>query len=249
MTLLALRDVTKSFWRGQREVRVLDRISLEVEAGQFVAVRAGAREGKTTLLRIAAGLESADAGSVCFDGRDLAGSMVRGWWPRAARPVRVEGLERGMGWVRRSGPSNKSMSMLRYVALALLDEYHDGEALRRAHAVLAELGVDDLARATWRELSDSERTLMTIAHAIARRPAVLLADDVTSGLGVDERETVLALLGLRVENSGMAVLLTAESVPATLRAHTIMTLSDGRLVMPSSPPPAEVIRLPRRDSA
>lgn len=251
MTLLALRDVSKSYWRGQREVRVLDGISLEVEAGQFVAVRAVAREGKTTLLRIAAGLESADAGSVCFDGRDLAGSMARRrwWWPWAARSVRVEGLEPGMAWVRRSGPSNKSMSMLRYVALALLDEHHDGEAMRRAHAVLAELGVDDLARATWRELSDSERTLITIAHAIARRPALLLADDVTSGLGVDERETVLALLGLRVENSGMAVLLTAESVPATLRAHTIITLSDGQLVKPTSTPPAEVIELPRRDTA
>jgi putative ABC transport system ATP-binding protein len=241
--------VSKSHWRGRREVRVLDGISLEVEGGQFVAVRAGAREGKTTLLRIAAGLVPPDAGAVYFEGRDLAEGAARRWWSRVARSVRVEGLEPRMGWVRRSGPSNKSMSMLRYVALALLDEYHDGEATRRASAVLEELGVDDLARATWRELSDSERILMTIAHAVARRPALLLADDVTGGLGLDERETVLAVLRLRVENSGMAVLMTAESVPATLRAHKIITLSDGQLVKPSSPPPAEVIQLPRRDSA
>src|SRR5215212_5129422 len=248
MTLLALRDVSKSYWRGRREVRVLDGISLEVEAGECVAVRAGKREGKTTLLRIAAGLESPDAGAVCFEGRDLGEAGARRWWRRAA-PAGVRGLEPGIGWVRRSGPSNKTMPMLRYVALALRDEYKDREAMRRASAVLGELGVDDLARATWRELSDSERILMTIAHAVARRPALLLADDVTDGLGLDERETVLAVLRLRVEHSGMAVLMTAESVPATLRAHKIITLSDGQLVKPSVPPPAEVIQLPRRDSA
>jgi putative ABC transport system ATP-binding protein len=249
MTLLALRDVSKSYWRGRYEVRVLDGVSLGVEAGEFVAVRAAAREGKTTLLRIAAGLTAPDAGAVFFEGRDLAGAKRRRWWPRAARPVRVEGLEPRMGWVRRSGPSNKSMPMLRYVALALLDEYHDREAMRRSNAVLRELGVDDLARAIWRELSDSERTLMAIAHAVARRPLLLLADDVTGGLGADERETVLAVLRLRVEHSGMAVLMSAESVPATLRAHRIVTLSDGKLVHPTTPPPAEVIPLPRRDSA
>jgi len=247
MPLLSLGEISKTYWRGRHPVRVLDRVSLEVERGQFVAVCAGAREGKTTLLRIAAGLEPPTEGTVCFDGRDLAAAPARRWWSRSTRPARIEGLEPGMSWVRRTGPSNRSMPMLRYVALALLDDYHDREATRRATALLAELGVDDLARSTWRELSDSERILMTIAHAIARRPALLLADDVTSGLGVDERETVLARMRQRVESDGMAVLMTAESVPATLRAHTIMTLNDGQLLKPKSRPPADVIPLPRRD--
>jgi ABC-type lipoprotein export system ATPase subunit len=245
MPLLSLREISKTYWRGRKPVRVLDTVSLEIERGQFVAVCAGAREGKTTLLKIAAGLEPPSEGTVCFEGRDLAAATGR-WW--SSRSARIEGLERGMSWVRRSGPSNRSMPMLHYVALALLDDFNDREATRRASALLEELGVDDLARSTWRELSDSERILMTIAHAIARRPALLLADDVTSGLGVDERETVLSRLRQRVENDAMAVLMTAESVPATLRAHTIMTLNDGQLLKPSTRPDADVIPLPlRRD--
>lgn len=230
--LLSLEDVRKSHWRGRHEVRVLDGISLEVDHGEFVAICGAPREGKTTLLRVASGLEAPDQGTVYFKGRDLAPAPSRWRWLRWLHP-HDEGLHRDMGWVRRAGPSNKSsMSMLHYVSMSLFNQCHHGEARRRASNLLKKIGIDDLARSTWRELSDSERVLMTIAHAIIRAPELLLVDDVTRDLetDVEDREMVLRLLRSTVEQTGTAVLMTVGTVEAALRAHRILTLTDRRLV-------------------
>src|SRR5829696_2162010 len=116
--LLTLREVSKTYWRGRQPVRVLERISLDIAPGEVVAVSGATRAGKTTLLRVAAGLEPPDEGTICFDGQALSSPSSRRFlWPRARQggpSPRVEGLERRMGWVRRSGPSSATTSMLSY---------------------------------------------------------------------------------------------------------------------------------------
>lgn len=237
MPLLSLERVSKRYWRGRHEHVVLDDVSFEIEAGEFAAIFGQRASGKTTLLRIAAGIESADSGVVRFDGEDITPS---------ASTQRKLSLHPRMGWMRRSGPYLPSMEMLDYVALPLLDSVPFDEAHRRATRALTHIGADELARATWGELSDAERTLVTIAQAIVREPALLLADDPTMGLGVGERETVLALLRSTAEDSGMAVLMTVPDVPDMLRSHTVMSLSDGELIVPTSRKlDADVIDFPR----
>ncbi|HXP28835.1 MAG TPA: ATP-binding cassette domain-containing protein, partial [Solirubrobacteraceae bacterium] len=76
--LLSLQAVSKSYWRGPSEVRVLSDASLDVQPGEFIGVWGRRGAGKTTLLRIAAGLETPDRGSVRFDGDDLATLSERG---------------------------------------------------------------------------------------------------------------------------------------------------------------------------
>lgn len=236
MALLSLERVSKAYWRGRHEVVVLDDVSFELDAGEMVAIYGERASGKTTLLRIAAGIERPDAGTVRFRGEDLAASR---------RPPRIAGLHDRIGWVRRSGPLIASMEMLDYVALPLLGSVRHREAHRRATSVLGEVGAGELARATWNELSDAERTLVMIAQAIVRRPALLLADDPTLSLGVEERETVLALLRRATGDSGTAVLMTAPDVPDMLRADQVMSLSDGELILPTPRPGADVIELRR----
>jgi ABC-type lipoprotein export system ATPase subunit len=235
MPLLALDGVRKSYWRGRHEIRVLDDVSLELEGGEFVALFGDRASGKTTLLRLACGIEAPDAGAVRFEGRDLA---------TLRRPPRIAGVSKRIGWVRRAGPSISAMQMLDYVALALLGDVHHREAHRRASRALTDVGGRDLATATWGELSDAERTLVSIAQATAHEPLLLLADDPTVSLGVGERETVLALLRTAAERGGMAVLMTVPDVPEMLRAHTVMTLSDGELIRPTRQG-ADVIQFPR----
>jgi ABC-type lipoprotein export system ATPase subunit len=225
MALLALERVRKSYWRGRHELVVLDDVSFELDAGELVAIFGQRASGKTTLLRIAAGIESPDAGIVRFEDRDLA---------TLRHPPRLAGLHARIGWVRRAGPLIASMDMLDYVALPLLGGAHHREAHRRATRALEDVGASELARATWHELSDAERTLVMIAQAIVRRPALLLADDPTATLGIEERETVLALLRSTAEATGAAVLMTAPDVPDMLRSHRVMSLSDGELIEPTA---------------
>jgi ABC-type lipoprotein export system ATPase subunit len=236
MTLLALEHVRKSYWRGRHEVVVLDDVSFEVEAGEFVSVFGQRAAGKTTLLRIAAGIESPDAGAVRFAGCDLA---------TLRRSPRIAGLDPRIGWLRRSGPLIASMEMLDYVALPLLGELRYHDAHRRATRVLNDVGAKDLARATWGALSDAERTLVMLAQATVRRPLLLLADDPTVSLGLEERTSILTLLRATADAGGMAVLMTVPDVPDMLHSHQVMSLADGELIRPAQRPRGQVIELRR----
>ncbi len=237
MPLLSLDRVSKRYWRGRHEIVVLDNVSLDLDAGEFAAIFGQRSAGKTPLLRIAAGIEVADSGTVSFAGEDITA---------LASTPRRPGLHEQMGWMRRSGPYLASMEMLDYVALPLLGNMRHEEAHRRATRALRSMHADELARATWTEMSDPERTMVMLAQAIVREPALLLADDPTMGLGVGEREIVLALLRKVAEESGMAVLMTVPDVPDMLRSHTVMSLSDGELILPTRRhADADVIDFPR----
>ncbi len=255
MALLSLENVHKTYVHGRHEVTVLEDISLQVEAGEFVAIYGGARSGKSILLRLAAGLERPTSGTVCFKGRDLSKRRRRrgplGLLRLPERVPRIDGVDRDMAWVRLSGPSRRSWSMLEYVALPLLDgRLHRKQAERRATELLEEIGVDHLARRTWRELTETDRILMTVAHAVIRRPALLVADDVTRGLGVEVRQSVLALLRTTADKETMAVLMTTSNPRGIARvAHTVMLLSDRNLVRSTTTAGGEVIHLPGTSDA
>jgi ABC-type cobalamin/Fe3+-siderophores transport system ATPase subunit len=226
MHLLSLDGISKSHWRaGRHQIVVLDDISFALDGGELAAIFGQRASGKTTLLRIAGGLMAPDRGTVHFEGDDLA----------AAQPSWTGGLPEHIGWVRRGGPTMGSMEMLDYVALPLLRGTYHAEALRHATAALKRMSAQDLAHAKWHELSDAERTLVRIAHAIVREPKLLLADDPTTSLDLTEREIVSTLLREAAQDHGMAVLMTVPDLPDTLRSHRVMSLSAGRLIQGKQP--------------
>ena len=236
MTLLALEAVRKSYWRGRHEIVVLDDVSFEVDAGELIAIYGQRAAGKTTLLRIAAGIDAPDPGAVRFDGAKIGAGRLR----------RLTGIHPEIGWVGRQGPFASGMRMLDHVSLPLLRSVSTDEAERQATRALKRVGVGELAGARWHELSDAERALVAIAHAIVRRPRLLLVDDPTSGLGIEERETVVMLLRSLAEERRMAVLASVPEIPDALRSHRVMSLSDGELIQATRRPAAEVIAFPRR---
>ncbi|HWX95263.1 MAG TPA: ATP-binding cassette domain-containing protein [Solirubrobacteraceae bacterium] len=224
--LLSLDAVSKSYWRGPSELRVLTDASLDVAAGELVAVWGKRGAGKTTLLRIAAGLEAPDRGSVRFDGADLA---------RLSESAHARLMREQVGWVRRSGPSS-DLAMLDYVALPLLIDHGQRGAHGRASEALRRVGMSDCAGQRWSSLSDGERALVAIAHGMARTPRLLLVDDPTANLGLREREEVLQLLLSLVEEANLAVLMAVPDMPAAMRSHQLRALSGGRLLTPAAPP-------------
>lgn len=233
--LLSLRAVSKSHWRGAHELRILRDVSLEMSAGELVAVWGKRGAGKTTLLKIAAGLEATDGGVVRFAGHDLAGLSEAGH----ARLMREQ-----IGWVRRTGPRS-DLSMLDYVALPLLVEHGQRRARARAYDALARVGMSECADQRWDSLSDGERALTAIAHGIVRRPQLLLVDDPTANLGVREREDVNELLRSLMGEEGLAVLMTAPGMPAAMGFGEIKILSAGKLLeQPHEPAQANVIDFP-----
>lgn len=139
-----------------------------------------------------------------------------------------------------------SMEMLEYVAFPLLGGVQHEEADRLATRALRRIGAAELARARWLELDDAERTLVMIAQAVVREPALLVADDPTMGLTAIESENVLRHLREIADETGMAVLMAVPDVADMLKSHTVMSLSDGELIRPTRlATPADVIPFPR----
>lgn len=238
MTLLRLHSVSRSYWRGSNEVVALRDVSLEVDPGEVVAVYGSRNAGKTTLLRIAAGFEAPDSGTVTFLDRDLASLSRR----RLARLHREQ-----IGWVERAGPHSTDLPIRDYLALPLYRELGRREAHRRAVAALERVGAVDCATERWDDLSDSVRMLVAIAHALAREPRLLIIDDPTAGLGVIDREQILVLVRSAAEQGGLGVLIAVPDLPAMLHASQVRSLSRGKLIGPSGSDGsgASVVQFPR----
>lgn len=238
MSLLRLQSVTKSYWRGPHELRVLRGASLELSAGTLVSIYGPRNSGKSALLEIAAGFQRPDAGAVTFAGVDLARLSARD----LARVHREQ-----IGWVERTGPQLADLPVGRYVALALYRELGARRAHRRALRTLSALGAEDCAGERWSDLSDAERVLCAIAQATVREPRLLIADDPTAGLGIVDRQRVCAILREAAEQDGRAVLTAVPDMSAMLQAHELRLLARGRLLAPAERPPetgATVLELP-----
>lgn len=227
--LLSLEGVSKSYWRGTSEVRVLCDADLVIERGQFIGVWGKRGSGKSTLLRIAAGLESPDEGTVRFEGEDVS-MLSEGAQARLRRDK--------VGLVRRAGPRSE-LSMLDYVALPLLVSHGRRDANRLADRALQRVGMAQCSAQHWESLSDGERAFVAIAHGIARAPRLLLVDDPTANLDVREREEILQLLRSLVKENDLAVLMTAPDMPGALGSDELRALSGGRLIERPAPLPPD----------
>lgn len=222
--LLALDSVSKSYWRGPTEVPVLREVSLEVRAGEFVAVYGKRAAGKTTLLKIASGLESVDCGSASVGGRDLA---------KLSRRELAHLHRERVGWVSRSGPQSKDLTVDVHVALPLYGRLGPRAAARRGAAALALVGADDYVGEFWDELPDTARTLVAIAQAFVREPQLVVVDDPFAGLGIVDREHVLGRLRAAAEENDIGILMAVPELPAMLRADKVRALIRGRIVAPA----------------
>ena len=226
--LLSLCGVSKTYVRGTYSLKVLADESFEVHDGAFVAVFGERSSGKTTLLKISAGLERPDSGTVEFAGKDLN---------RLSASALASVHRTKIAWVDRAGPRSDELTMVDHIALPLLSSHGHGTARRMAIAALAEVSAKECALALWSDLSDAERAHVSIAHALVREPQLLVLDDPTAGLDIVDRERILQLLRTTAEQTGAGVLMAVPDVPAMVRSHEVWSLSGGRLI---GPPPQEL---------
>lgn len=228
MSILELDRVSKRFRRGATEVVALDDVSLSLDPGDFVAVWGASNSGKTTLLRVAAGVVRADRGAVRFDGRDLA--LLSG---RERTHLLLE--EIGCAW--RHVAESPQLPVVDRVAVPLLHRFHPRAARERALDALRLVRAEGCAGARWDEIQDGDRARVRVAQALVRDPRLLLADEPTVNLNLVEREEVLAVLRAAAKERRTAVLLTAPDAPNTLRADQTVSIAEGALIVPPPMPP------------
>jgi lipoprotein-releasing system ATP-binding protein len=227
MSVLALGGVWVGFPRGRHSVRVLADVSLEVVAGEVVSVVAQRAQGKTTLLRVAAGMVRPDRGVVSFEGEDV-------WAFSDRRRSRL--LSREIGFVGGEAPE-LDVPMVESIALPLsIASGSRRQARVRAVEALERVGAGECGGQLWGSLADWERALVSLAHGIVRGPKLLLVDDLTVSLGIGETDEITRVLAELAKEGGFGVLMCVSDAGATGWSARIGSLAGGELLMPTPAP-------------
>jgi ABC-type lipoprotein export system ATPase subunit len=218
--LIEARGLAREFAQPGAPVCALRGVDLALAEGELVLVRGTSGAGKSTLLALLAGLDVPTSGSVFFRGEDLS----------AAGPERRAELRRlHMGFVFQDFRLVRHLSARDNARLPglLLGGRAGRDAAARSDRLLARVGLDGRAHRRPESLSRGEQQRVSLARALAHRPALILADEPTASLDPASRDAVWELLLELQREEGVAILAAAhDAAPATGR---ILVLEDGRL--------------------
>jgi putative ABC transport system ATP-binding protein len=236
VALLSLAGVTRTHPVGRELRPMLDDVSLDVWPGDVVAIWGLRRSGKTTLLRVAAGIEIPDAGTVRIGGYDLA---------RLSRADRTRCL-RQVGYAAKEWRVAAGKPVLDHVALPLLAEGRPlATAMAKAYEAVDRVGASACVDAYLHDLLPADMTRMALAQALVRDPLLLLVDEPGAAVAPEEREALLRLLrSLVADSPELALVLTSRDVAGLGGAPRVMSIGDGQLR--SFETPAEILPFPTR---
>jgi putative ABC transport system ATP-binding protein len=221
LAVLEVRDLVKHYpTAGGEFVRAVDGVSLDVGAGEMVALYGPSGSGKTTLLLIVAALLTPSAGSVLIGGREVSGLSER-----EASRLRLSEL----GFIRQSFDLLPGVSTVDNAILKLLASMRRREARREITPLLERLGLGGRLEHRAETLSMGERQRVMIARALSTEPRLLLADEPTGSLDTQRGREVLELLQGLCRERGVAIVVVSHDPQAALYADRVLVLRDGRL--------------------
>jgi len=216
---LRASGLRKHYGSGRAARVILDGADLEVQPGELVAITGRSGSGKSTLLHLLGGLDTPDAGLVEIGGELLGSSGRRA---DAARRSKI-------GFVFQAFHLVPELNGRENVELAARMRGAPARPAERAEALVAQLGLADVAAARPHELSGGEQQRFALARALVNDPAVVLADEPTGNLDEVSGATVLELLRAAAADAGRAVVVVTHEAVVTDRANRVLELRDGRL--------------------
>ena len=232
MSLLELDQVGSRHDSGV----ALEGVSLTIDAGEMVVVWGERRSGRSTLLRIAAGIEPPDQGQVRFHGRDLS---ERG----------AEMLGDEIGYCRRGFRPERGLTVLdQLISSQFARKVPQEIALTRACKALERVGAASYAQLSARDLKTEEIVVVAIARALTGDPCLLIVDEPTIGVDPLKRDDILKLLR-SLADEGVAILSSAGEGTALLGADRVLSLGKGTLRGELEPDLAPVTELERHRRA
>lgn len=220
MTILQANEITKQYHIGNRDITVLDSVTMEVARGEFLVVKGESGSGKSTLLTILSGLDRPDRGRISIEGRDITDLDED-----ALAPIRNSTF----GFVFQSFHLVPSLSALENVMFPA-ELRGDKEARTKALALLDRVGLSHRAASFPHQLSGGEKQRCAICRALINDPRIIFADEPTGNLDSVNGEAILALLLELQRERGTTMILVTHSPEIAGSADRVITLKDGRIV-------------------
>jgi len=217
--MVRVRDLVMRLESGGRPVTILDGVSLEVAAGEVLAVTGPSGSGKSTLLGLIAGLDAPSGGEITVDGVEVT---------RLGEAALARFRRRTIGFVFQSYHLIPTLTAAENVAVPL--ELADSPAaLATAARLLGEVGLAERAHHYPTQLSGGEQQRVAIARAVALSPPLLLADEPTGNLDSATGAAIIDLLLALNRERGSTLLLVTHDAALAARAGRIVALRDGRV--------------------
>ena len=211
-----LQDITKIYKMGEVEIRAADHISFSIEKGEFVVIVGPSGAGKTTVLNILGGMDTATSGKLLVDGQDVTAYNAR----------RLTGYRReDIGFVFQFYNLVPNLTALENVELALqicrdpLD----------AREVLNEVGLGDRLDNFPAQLSGGEQQRVSSARALAKNPKLLLCDEPTGALDYNTGKAILKLLQNMCRERGMTVIVITHNQAIAPMADRLIHIKNGQV--------------------
>lgn len=215
--LVKFENVKKIYKMGEVSINALDGVSFEINEGEFAVVVGSSGAGKTTVLNILGGMDSASSGTVTVDGRDI--TALKGKELIAYRRFDI-------GFVFQFYNLVPNLTAKENVELAAQICKEPMDALTALESVGLEDRVDNFPA----QLSGGEQQRVSIARALAKRPKLLLCDEPTGALDYNTGKTILKLLQDKCRNDGMTVVLITHNSAITPMADRVIKMKSGKII-------------------
>ena len=217
--LIELRNITKTYDMGDTKVQALRGVSLDIEAGQLVAIIGASGSGKSTLMQILGCLDRPDEGQYILDGQDVA---------RLSKDRLAAVRTRRIGFVFQSCNLLPRLNAVENVELPLL--YRGLRHPRKqAETMLNRLGLGDRMRHRPSQLSGGQAQRVAIARALVTDPALLLADEPTGNVDTATSKEIMALLK-ELNDEGQTVLIVTHELDIAACCPRQIHIRDGQIV-------------------
>jgi putative ABC transport system ATP-binding protein len=219
MPILSLRSVVKEYSGDVQTVRALDDVTLDIAAGEFVALVGRSGCGKSTLLNLAGAMDFPTSGTVSLD--DVATSALNDAQLTTLRREKV-------GFIFQSFQLLHTLTVFENVELPLLLAGKAG-AREAARERLFSVELDGLGERLPHQLSGGQMQRVAIARALIHSPRLLLADEPTGNLDTTTGALILALLQRLTREQNTATVMATHSLEAAALADTVVRLRDGKI--------------------
>jgi len=226
-TLLRAIGIRRTFKMGDSQLLVLKGANLDVQEGEFVAIEGRSGSGKSTLLHIMGALDTADGGSVQFDGKDIQ---------RLPSSERSRLRNTAFGFVFQFYHLLPELNVLENTMLAPMVEHSvfgysakKKELKDRAITLLSSFGLETRLKQKPKHLSGGERQRVAIARALMNNPRVLFADEPTGNLDADTGRQIMDVLEKLHRDNNQTIVMVTHDRSLAREADRVLVLKDGKL--------------------
>jgi putative ABC transport system ATP-binding protein len=220
-TILKTENLTKTYKIGKVETHALRGVSLDIKAGEFVAIMGQSGCGKSTLLHLLGGLLSPSSGKIIIDGEDIS---------RVSDAARTDIRRRKIGFVFQR--FNLFPTLTAEGNLKLAEKIHSGNGgnQERRHEVLRLLKLENRMHHKPLEMSGGEQQRVALARAIINSPAIILADEPTGNLDSENSEIVLNMFRELNDKFGQTIIMITHNPEAAVNCSRTIQMRDGTIV-------------------